>query len=262
MKRDMKITSLNNEKIKNAVKLVSSSAERREKGMFVCEGARLCLDAVLSGVDPYEVFYTAEAAEKYASQLGTILGRASYAYEIPAGAAAKISDTKNPQGIFTINKILDKSDLFDKIDCGGAYVALDNIQNPDNLGAISRTAEALGYDGIIAGGGCDIYNPKALRASMGALFRLNVVRCGSLASFLPSSGIKEIIATVPDDTAEKITDYRRSGGLALVIGNEGSGISAETLGICSRRITIPMRGRAESLNAAAAASICMWELSK
>ena len=256
----MQLTSLSNEKIKQVARLVTSSAERHDRGLFVIEGARLCLDAVLSGISPVEAYYTPQALEKYPNELEKILLLAKTKYEITEQLAEKISDTKSPQGIFTVNEIWNTNDYI--IDKRGRYIALDGIQNPDNLGAISRTAEALGYDGLIIGGGCDIYNPKAMRAAMGSLFRLPTFRCNNLAFYLSKCEIGNMIGTVPDKTAEKITEYSSKGGFVLVIGNEGNGISDAVLKICNKKLTIPMRGRAESLNAAAAASICMWELSK
>lgn len=144
------------------------------------------------------------------------------------------------------------------------YVALDGIQNPDNLGAISRTAEALGVDALIVGGGCDIYNPKALRASMGALLRLSVISVPSILPVLQKArenGLP-VFSTVPDSAAEDITTVDFSRGAVTVIGNEGNGVSKEVKAFSDRFITIPMGGKAESLNASAAATITMWEMMK
>jgi tRNA(Leu) C34 or U34 (ribose-2'-O)-methylase TrmL len=141
-------------------------------------------------------------------------------------------------------------------------LALDTVQNPDNLGAISRTAEAFGIDGMVICGGCDIYNPKALRASMGALFRLPVKVCKSLEdeiNLCKNIGIQSF-ATVPDRDAYDITKTDFSKGALCIIGNEGNGVSKEIIDVCDKKITIKMQGRAESLNAAAAASILIWEM--
>ena len=257
----MLITSTNNDKIKQVAKLVSSAAERRSCGLFVVEGIRLCRDAVLSGINPTELYITESAKIKYSTELDSIITASDTVYEISDSVAAKISDTKNPQGVFSVNKILDKTENSVRIENTGLYVALDNIQNPDNLGAICRTAEAFGYNAVIVGGGCDIYNPKALRASMGAMFRLPVIRCTTLSELFKGCDT-DIIATVPDSNAMKITEYKKSGGAILVIGNEGNGISDDVMSMCNCRLTIPMPGKAESLNAAAAATVCMWELCK
>ena len=113
-------------------------------------------------------------------------------------------------------------------------------------------------------GGCDIYNPKALRASMGALFRLPVKVCKNLndeIALCKNVGI-DSFATVPDREADDITKTDFSKGAFCIIGNEGNGVSKEIIDVCDKKITIKMQGRAESLNAAAAASITMWELVK
>jgi TrmH family RNA methyltransferase len=138
---------------------------------------------------------------------------------------------------------------------------LEEISNPSNFGAICRTAEAVGLDGIIIKGGCDIYNPKVLRAAMGALFRLDVVVTDDLISLLNTlkTNSMKIYGSVPDANAEKITNIDKSQGMVCVIGNEGNGISDEVKGF-SELVTIPMNGYAESLNAAAAATIIMWEM--
>ena len=136
------------------------------------------------------------------------------------------------------------------------------MSNPSNFGAVVRTAEAVGLDGVIVSGGCDIYNPKSQRASMGSLFRMDVFETDDLPSFLgelAENGMK-IYAGVPDSDALKITEADMSGGVVSIIGNEGNGITDETLSAATHLVTIPMKGRAESLNAAAAASIMVWEM--
>jgi len=259
-----KIASRNNERIKAAAGLIRSASERAEKGLFVIEGARLCRDAYLSGIEPAEIYVTAAALKKYSKDLPFIEAHEAHVFEISEEVSEKLSDTKNPQGIFCICKTLDKKYNIDKMKYGGFYAALDNIQTPDNLGAVLRTAEAMGLDGAVISGGCDIYNPKALRASMGAAFRLPLIRAEYLPLFLERLSLKgmKIFACVPDEKALTVSEADFSGGAAAVIGNEGAGISEEVLAACGERITIPMRGKAESLNAAAAAAIVFWEISK
>ena len=141
---------------------------------------------------------------------------------------------------------------------------LENVQDPSNLGAISRTAEALGIDGAVLISCCDVFNPKALRSSMGSLFRLPFVRISSvdeLFAFAEDNGMKTV-ATVVDSSADKINEADLSGGVFLIIGNEGNGIQKTTAERSDLRVTIPMKGRAESLNAAMASCIAMWEVLK
>lgn len=139
---------------------------------------------------------------------------------------------------------------------------MENIQTPDNLGAAARTAEALGLDGIIVSGGCDIYNPKALRAAMGSLLRLEVFSVPDLPSFIEKCNVNGMntYAAVPDNTALPVTQIDKSKGIVCVVGNEGNGLTGKTISSCSSKVTIPMKGRAESLNAAAAACMIMWEM--
>jgi TrmH family RNA methyltransferase len=158
--------------------------------------------------------------------------------------------------------MLDKKTNIGKIKYNGKYIALENVSNPSNFGAVVRTAEAVGLDGVIVSGGCDIYNPKSQRSAMGALFRLNIVVTDNLPeclSELKNNGMK-VYAGVPDSNAVKITQADMSGGVICIIGNEGNGITEETCSAATATVTIPMKGRAESLNAAAAASILIWEM--
>ena len=139
--------------------------------------------------------------------------------------------------------------------------SLENIQDPSNLGTILRTAEALGIEGVILSGNCcDIYSPKVIRGSMGAVFRIPFTIaedfCGYISE-LSRKGI-DVYASTPYD-AEDITNVKFSGGVML-IGNEGSGLTKDVLTLGIQKVKIPMKGRAESLNAAAAAGILMWEM--
>ena len=147
------------------------------------------------------------------------------------------------------------------LESGKKYIALENIQDPSNLGAIIRTAEALGIDGAVLCSCCDIYNPKAQRAAMGSLLRLPLMITKDLSAVISDCEKKGILtlATVPDSSAKKITQTDMSEGVLAVIGNEGSGVSQEIKALCEK-VTIPMLGRAESLNASMAAAIVMWEI--
>ena len=258
---DIVINAKNNPKIKEVKVLLTSSKERKNSGLFVVEGVRLCCDALLSGCEIQSVFCTENCAEKYSDEIDSLRNGCKSFYTVSNDVLKAISDTVTPQGVVCTVKMKQNSFEYEK---GKKYIALDTIQNPDNLGAISRTAEALGLDGLVIFGGCDIYNPKALRASMGALFRLPVCICQSLEDEIEKcNGLSiGVFATVPDRDAKSVTTVDFSGGAVCVIGNEGNGVSKEIIDICSDRITIKMDGRAESLNAAAAASIIMWEMAR
>ena len=255
------ISSKTNEKIKYAVKLRESSSFRKKENAFFIESPRLVKDAFLSGVEILMLFITEEAKEKYYDYIESALKTVKKSYFITEEIAEKLADTKTTQGVFAVLRVLDKFANISKIKYYGKYVALEEISNPSNFGAICRTAEAVGLSGIIIKGGCDIYNPKVLRAAMGALFRLDVVVTDDLISLLTELKVNNmnIYGSVPDANAKKITDIDKSQGMVCVIGNEGNGVSDEVKEI-SQLVTIPMNGYAESLNAAAAATIIMWEM--
>lgn len=243
------------------MKLREKDSFRKNEGLFFIEGARLCADASLSSVAIKEFYVTESAIEKYFEYIKTIENRAERTFVVSDEVAEKLGDTKNPQGVFCVCKMLDKNTNIGKIKYNGKYIALENVTNPSNFGAVVRTAEAVGLDGVIVSGGCDIYNPKSQRAAMGSLFRMDIIQADDLPSFL--SELREngmnVYAGVPDSSALKITEADMSGGVVSVIGNEGNGITEETCKVCVP-VTIPMQGRAESLNAAAAASILIWEM--
>ncbi len=257
-----RLTAKQNEKIKSAVSIRDSAKQRRENGLFFLEGARLCGDAAENGVKIFRAFLTADAIKKYDRQARLIMDCAQECYEISAEVSAKLSDTQSSQGVFCICRVSDDLLKVDNIKPDGKYILLENLQDPSNLGAISRTAEALGIDGMIVAGGCDIYNPKALRASMGSALRLNIFTCDDAPAFiekLNGNGMLTLAST-PNSSAVKVTEVSMQGGVVCVVGNEGNGVTAETMNACKKKVTIPMNGRAESLNASTAAAILIWEM--
>lgn len=254
------IESASNEKIKNAAKLSSSSKERKEKREFFLEGLRLCRDAAECGVSIKSFFYTENALEKHENDVNFIASKAERSFFVSKAAAQKMSDTQNPQGFFCVCPFLPETGE-KRIFEGGKFIALQNVQDPSNLGAIARTAEALGVTAIVAENGCDIYNPKAQRAAMGSLLRLPVIKTENLCALLEKckkSGFKAY-ATTPAENAALITECDMSGSVIAVVGNEGNGVSENVFEVCES-VTIPMKGRAESLNASVAAALTMWEL--
>lgn len=255
------ITSKDNEIIKDTVKLTKNAKYRREKALFTAEGVRLCRDGVMSGAVPEKFLFTARAREKYGEDFNKIFACAKNSYELSETLFEKICDTRTPQGFFCVFNMLDKPSFPYTINNQSNYVALENLQDPSNLGTVLRTAEALGIDGVILSRNCcDIYSPKVVRGSMGAVFRIPLYITENFTSFIAEL-TKRGVATYGSTphSAANITDIKFGGGVML-IGNEGSGLTEETLAVCSQRVKIPMRGRAESLNAAAAASILMWEM--
>lgn len=256
------ITSRSNERIKAASALLASAAARRREGLFVLEGARLCADAGQTGVPIRQLFLTQQALRRYPAEAAYLQKKADLVFFITDEISRRLGDTQTPQGVFCVCGVLDKRPSDDTIEKNGSYIAIENIQDPANLGAIARTAEALGITGLLVSGGCDLYSPKAQRAAMGALLRLPVLRAQSMAEALPACralGMR-IYASTPRPDAAPVTQAGLGARTVCVIGNEGAGVTRETMALCDALVTIPMAGRAESLNAAASAAILMWEM--
>ncbi len=260
----MEITSRDNRFIREYRHLLTDGKHRRRMGRFVLEGARLCEDAARSGVVIETVLYTAHARQQYPAQTAAVCAEAP-AYEITDGLAAYIADTNAPQGVFCICVMSEPLLLTDKPLSIGRYAALETVQDPGNLGTMIRTAEAFGLDGLLLSDGCcDPYNPKVLRSSMGGVFRLPLYSVGNLCALLPRLAEQGFttVACVVDDTAVPVQSLSMGTGTIAVIGNEGNGLSASVVETCTVRATIPMRGRAESLNASMAAGIVFWEMTR
>ena len=255
----LRISSKDNPIIKEISGLQMSAKQRREAGLFVLEGLRLCFDAALNGYKPETVAVTENAYGKHKNDIEAYFGNAPKKYMLTDSLFSKISDTVSPQGILCLFKIPDFDLSVIKKD--GKYIALENIQDPSNLGAISRTAEALGIDGMIVCGGCDVYSPKSLRASMGALLRIPVIETDEPFDLLDNYGMTTYAAVV-NGTELSVGSFNFGKGSVAFIGNEANGLTDETIEKCTKKITIPMAGKAESLNAGVAASLIMWEMSK
>ena len=257
------ITSRKNELIREAVRLADSAAFRREKQLYFLEGARLCSDAVLSGVPVALLLYTPQAEEKYAVYLDPIRSAAEKACSVSPEVASAFSDTKTPQGVFCLCRMPVETENLASLQKDRHYLAFENLQDPANLGAVLRTAEALGIGGVLLSSGCcDVYSPKVLRASMGAVFRLPLYSALPMPQTVADLGKAGFLtlAAVPDRTARPVTELLFDRPSVMVIGNEGNGLTAETIEACSERVTVPMAGRAESLNASASAAILAWEM--
>ncbi len=257
------LTSKDNPLIKKAVSLKGSAKARRDAGLFLIEGLRLCGDALQSGAEIETVFYTGRFRETSEELTEALMQKTVSAYEVSEAVAGRLADTKTPQGVFCLCRLLDKFSSAVTIEKNGNYVGLENISDPQNLGTILRTAEALGFDGVILSEGCcDIYSPKVLRGSMGAVFRLHFWETPDMADFVRArvQAGQQMYASVPSESVRPIQTVDFSGGGVMLIGNEASGLTPATLSAASCQVTIPMNGRAESLNAAAAASILLWEM--
>ena len=209
------------------------------------------------------LFYTQEAEKRYPAYLEAILSSCEECYQIPEHVAALLGATKTPQGVFCVCKEQGIKRTLSQVRADGQLILLENIQDPANLGAVLRTAEALGIAGVVlCGTCCDCLAPKALRAGMGAVFRLPVYfsqNSVGAVQYLKQAGFA-VFAAVPDCSAAKITSCHFERPCVVAIGNEGNGLTPELIDSCTQRVTIPMNGRAESLNAASSAAILMWEM--
>ena len=260
MKEQKRITSKENGLVKLVSALQSSAKARQENGVFVLEGLRLCRDALENGVRFEKLIVSDSAWNRFQAEIAQFAENAEECFQIADSLVSKISDTKSPQGICAVCRMASKSP--GEINPLGRYIALERVADPANLGAVARTAEAMGVSGLlISSDGCDPYSPKALRASMGTLLRLPIFILDNFAENLSKSGLT-LYACVVDQSAAAIGRVAFSDGSAVIIGNEAAGITEQLKQQADQMITIPMRGSAESLNAAAAAAIAIWEMMK
>ncbi|MBC8535212.1 TrmH family RNA methyltransferase [Feifania hominis] len=250
------ITSADNARLKQAVKLHRRSG-RREAGEFLIEGPKLLHEAVKSGVALRAVFCEERSLE-IAGRLG-----APDIFVVPARLLQKLCDTESPQGCVGVAAIPACGAA--PLETQGCYLVLENIQDPGNVGTILRTAEAFCVSAVLVlGATADLYGPKVVRSAMGSLFRQRVRFFESaqlLREALSEAGIRLYGAALRGDT-RSITACGLGPGTAVAVGNEGSGLTQELLALCDGTLKIPMGAATESLNAAVAASIIMWEMSR
>ncbi len=254
------ITSKDNPAVKLYRKLSENKKYRRETGMFILEGARLIDDAIKENAGLHTVFAAEKCAEDFFSKRNFSW---TECYIISDELADKMSDTGTTQGVFAVCRIPQRSPADKIIRRGGKYLLLYEVRDPGNLGTIIRTADAVGMDGVFLSDCCELYNPKVVRSTMGSIFRLNVSEIGFDEVFpvFAEMGV-ETFAAVVDADAVPLTECDLSGGAAVLIGNEGNGLPYGISNICDKKITIKMHGNINSLNAAMAAGIIMWECTK
>ena len=242
-----RITSRKNGKIQDWRKLAASGAFRRERGEMLCDGGKLLEEAVGSGLAVTAVIAAdgTDVPEVPGAEL----------YRLPEDLAAYVSPMKTPQGLLFTCRLPKRGIPED----GSRYAVLEGVQDPGNVGAVLRTARAMGYDGVYLLPGCaDPFSPRAVRASMGAVFSLPVKEAGyGDLEALKERGVTLYAAALAEDS----TDVRKAdyGRFAVCIGAEGSGLTRRLTDLCGRTIRIPMESSCESLNAAVAAGIIMWE---
>lgn len=245
------ITSRKNARVLHMKKLASSAGYREETGEFFCDGQKLFEDAVNSGFKIKTVMYSAVPPKNIPAD--------AEVYSVTDGVMEVISLMKTPQKL-VFSCEMNRSNAAAEI--SGQAIIIETIQDPGNVGTILRTANALGIDTVIFTGDCaDPFSPKVVRASMGAIFRQKLLKM-TLAevSALKKQGYK-IIGAALDSTAKQIGEISLEKTI-VAIGSEGSGLSPELIAICDQLAIIPMQPGSESLNAAIAAAIIMWEMKK
>lgn len=252
--------------------------KRRDKlCLFRFDGVKLLVEALARGV---ELSYLLVSEDKYSEvfdRLSRDFGVDGDRIEcrvmpVRTSIFDKISKEKSPEGVICVAKYIDKSHNFAKINNVGKFsvetvagqrvLLLEAVRDPQNLGAIIRSAAAFGVDRIIMSADCaDIYNPKTVRASMGTLFGMKIDVTADLCEVISAlrEDSRRVFAAALSDTSTKLGGFETCLSDCVVIGNEGHGLSDAVISACDGTVYIPMSEGVESLNAAVAASVLMWE---
>ena len=250
------ITSANNPKIKEIKQLQKKARLRQEKGLFLVEGIRMVRET------PKERILEVYVSETFRREHSEWLERWGVPCEILEDRLFEsVCDTKTPQGIlclvkrqeWTLDGMLQQENPL--------FLLIENLQDPGNLGTIFRTGEAAGVSGIIMSRETvDIYNPKTVRSTMGAIYRVHFFYTDSLEETIKRLKASDICIYAAHLKGEKFySGFSYDKGTAFLIGNEGNGLSDSIAGQADEYLKIPMEGQAESLNAAVAAAILMYE---
>lgn len=252
------ITSTANNQIKNVMTLIKKSADRKKNGLFVIEGSRLFSEA------PRERIEKVYVSESFISDKDNMELVGGLSYETVSDRVFEtMSDTQTPQGILALVRmsgITDK-ELLEKADKNAFFVVLENLQDPGNLGTIIRTAEGAGAAGVIMSQDTvDIYNPKVIRSTMGSLFRVPFAYTKNLSETMElfkAKGYEIFAAHLDGQKLHYECDFK--GPFAMLIGNEGNGLTDNITKSATTLLKIPMEGRLESLNASVSAAVIMYE---
>lgn len=251
------IQSIQNTKVKEWAKLLTKKGREKEQSYLV-EGPHLVEEAIKGQAD-IEALLMTEDYIRNKSIESFVVEHSSRCFQVSGQVLNKLSDTETPQGIIAVIRIK-KWSLAPLLEGDRLLLLLDALQDPGNLGTMIRTADAAGVDGIVLGKGTvDLYNSKVVRSTMGSIFHLPIVQddllhvCDTLADHRFNITATSLEGAVPYDEASY------TGPTAIVIGNEGNGVSQEVLSRCHSKVKIPIYGQAESLNAAIAAGIMIYE---
>ncbi len=263
------ISSRSNGTIAAYAKL-SDKKHREESGSFLAEGVKLAEEALLHA-EVEAVVFSEDAIREERPEVMAIASDASDkgCRIIAAGVPVfdKLTSEKAPQGVIAVVKTMERhlSCLpFEEWQRGKRIVILDHIQDPGNFGTIIRSAAAFGFDGIVAVGCADVYGTKTLRASMGAVFRSDIYRCDAPVEAVETlrAGGRRVLAAALGHVSHTLGEVSLAESDCIVIGNEGHGIGEALLDACDAALKIPMTEGSESLNAAAAAAVILWEYHK
>lgn len=254
------ITSTSNAKIKRIVQLRKKKKARDAEGVFLVEGIRMFREIPEKLLQ--EIYISESCEEKEGKEIRRRASACGIRPELVSdGVFSHLSDTQTPQGILCVVRQLSYS-LEEVADAPCPHMlVLDRLQDPGNVGTILRTAEGAGVTGILLDGECaDIYNPKTIRSTMGSVFRMPFYYIQDLEEgirYLKKRGICTYAAHLEGKRAYDEEDYRKP--CAFFIGNEGNGLRPEIADLADTYIRIPMAGEVESLNAAIASAVLMFE---
>ncbi len=241
------ITSTQNDRVKEVQALQTQAKRRRKAGRMVLEGVRLVRDALQAGHVAETLFYTADQSE-------TLDALNIRGLEVSAEVMRTMSDTQQPQGIIGVFA----TPQFTLPDQPQRVLILDAIRDPGNLGTLLRTAAAAGVEAVVLAPGCvDAFNPKVLRSGMGAHFRVPIVELDWAQIESTCAGLTVYLADGQGETRYDAADW--SAGWALITGSEAHGASEAAQRITQQRVYIPMAADTESLNAAAATAVLLFE---
>ena len=258
-----KITSRDNPAVRLCRKVASGSRERKKEGLLFAEGLRLCLEAKRAGLRVPLLLAEESAWQRHEEELAPLAAQAGRVCLLYPSVSAHIAQTENGQGIYCLCQIPEVTEP--DWDQGGRFLLLDHLQDPGNLGTIVRCAEAFGVTAVVLSPGCpDPVSPKVLRSTLGSVYSCPPLCCGDLPELIGTLRRKGMGVYAAALDASAVTPggmERPSAGLAVVIGNEGNGVSPQVLEACGGKVYIPMKGETESLNAAVAATVLMWEIS-
>ncbi len=248
------LTSVKNPVVQQA-RALQKKAARDESGCFLCEGEHMAAEALAVGA-AVSLFVEDGSLSRFSALVDSA---ACPVYAVPAHVLAALSLVKSPQGVVAVAKQPAPAPL---AALGERVLILEDVQDPGNVGTLLRTLDAAGFTGCALTPGCaDPFGDKALRATMGSVFRVPIARvesAGEAVSVLSQRGFASYAAVLDGQPY-----YQRGPAeerLCLLIGNEGAGLRPDTAAACTRRVRLPMRGGAESLNAAIAGAIFMYDL--